>query len=257
MTAFMTRREALAALTGGATAILTGVEATAQVAEPEGCLIKAEHLAALGWNRASFGRHRPGDPLRTGTGNHALDRALGHALTNISKMFDQNPAFGFFDDSSRPNAYAYSGTIVQGTQGTVGFGRTLFRRLLGGFNDGGVSVMAVIAHEFGHISQFGARPTYQKLRSAHRSVKFVELHADLLAGYFVGRRKREVPNLPVVAALEQMYSIGDLDFNNPNHHGTPEERVRATAIGYGMGADDLPLPHVFSEGAEKVLMRFS
>ena len=157
MTALMTRREALAALTGGATAILTGAEATAQVAEPEGCLIKAEHLAALGWNRASFARHRPGDPLRTGTGDRALDRALGHALTKISKMFGQNPAFGFFDDSSRPNAYAYSGTIVQGTRGTVGFGRTLFRRLLGGFNDGGVSVMAVIAHEFGHIAQFGAR----------------------------------------------------------------------------------------------------
>lgn len=262
MTAFMTRREALAALTGGAAAFLTGAQSMAgadyedeetnySAAEPEGCLIQAEHLTALG--RASFGRHRPGDPLRTGTGNSTLDRGLGHALTNVKRVFSQNPGFGFYDDAGRPNAYAYSGTIVSDTQGTVGFGSTLFRELLRRFNDGGVSVMAVMAHEFGHISQFGARRTYQGLKSAHHTVKFVELHADLLAGYFLGWRKQELPSMPVIAALEHMYSIGDFKFNDPHHHGTPSERVWATSVGYGMGSDRLGLQHVFSRGAEIVL----
>ena len=56
--------------------------------------------------------------------------------------------------------------------------------------------------------------------------------------------------------MEKIYEIGDYDFNNPGHHGTPNERALATYDGYRMGYDGLAYRTVFSRGAERVLEIF-
>lgn len=52
------------------------------------------------------------------------------------------------------------------------------------------------------------------------------LHADFLAGWDIGIRALQLPgqvNLQEIA--KGMFDIGDFNFDNPSHHGTPEERA--------------------------------
>ena len=174
----------------------------------------------------------------------------------MSELFSEKPGFGFIDDSDGPNAYATTGTLVPGTWGTVCFGQTLFRDLLDRYQDQGLAVMAVAAHEFGHIAQFRSGVD-KRLDRYQPTVRRVELHADLLSGYFLGVRKRQQPSISVWAAGHTLYRIGDYEFHNPNHHGTPDERVAAAEAGFRLGHDGrAEFGQAFSWGVEHVLTNF-
>ena len=119
-----------------------------------------------------------------------------------------------------------------------------------------MSVMATIAHEFGHIAQYRSG-VIDKLENAHSTVKYVELHADLLLGYYLGVRKREEPTLSMWASGHSLFEIGDYDFNHPQHHGTPRERISAAEAGFEMGQDgEVSFERAFSEGIEVILSKF-
>ena len=163
----MSRREALAALLGGSTALLAVPKAhSVRLSTVRGCLIETAHLKALQRRGVSF--FQPGERLITTTGDRVLDRFLGRALVRLSGIFSERPGFGFVDDSDAPNAYATDHTQVQGTWGTVCFGRTLFRDLMDRYQDQGLAVMAVAAHEFGtyRAVSFRRRPGVAQ-KSAH------------------------------------------------------------------------------------------
>ena len=251
----MSRREALAALFGGSSALLgaSAVNAARFPVVRGGCLIESSRLAALGRGRRFF---QPGEPLIATTGDRTLDRALGRALVRLSELFSERPGFGFIDDSGGPNAYATDRTQVPGTWGTVCFGQTLFLDLLDRYQDQGLAVMAVAAHEFGHIAQFRSG-IHNRLIRYQSTVKRVELHADFLSGYFLGVRKRQQPSISVWAAGDTLYRIGDYEFQNPNHHGTPDERVAAAEAGFRLGHDNrAAFGQAFSWGVEYILTNF-
>ena len=251
----MSRREALAALLGGSVALLAAPKVhSVRLSTVRGCLIESTHLKALGKRGVSF--FRPGERLIATTGDHALDRSLGRALVRLSGMFSERPGFGFVDDSDAPNAYATDQTQVPGTWGTVCFGQTLFKDLMDRYQDQGLAVMAVAAHEFGHIAQFRSGVD-TRLLQYQPTVKRVELHADFLSGYFLGVRKRQQPSISVWAAGHTLYRIGDYEFNNPNHHGTPDERVAAAETGFKLGYDDgVEFGRAFSWGVEHILTNY-
>ena len=124
------------------------------------------------------------------------------------------------------------------------------------YQDQGLAVMAVAAHEFGHIAQFRSGVDGRLLRN-QRTVKRVELHADFLSGYFLGVRKRQQPSISVWAAGHTLYRIGDYEFHNPSHHGTPDERVAAAETGFGFGYDErVEFGQAFSQGVEHILTNF-
>lgn len=251
----MSRREALAALLGGSAALLTAPEAyPARLPAIRGCLIERAHLKALQEPNVNF--FRPSERLSSTTGDRELDRSLGRALVRLSALFSERPGFGFVDDSGAPNAYATNQTLVPRTWGTVCFGRSLFKDLMDRYADKGLAVMAVAAHEFGHIAQFRSGVDRQLLRD-QPTVKRVELHADFLSGYFLGVRKRQQPSISVWAAGHTLYQIGDYEFHDPNHHGTPDQRVAAAEAGFRLGHDErAEYGHAFSRGVEYVLANF-
>ena len=145
---------------------------------------------------------------------------------------------------------------MPGTWGTVLFGQALFEDLMSRYQDRGVAVLAVAAHEFGHIAQFRSGADGRLLRG-RPTVKRVELHADLLSGYFLGVRKRQQPSLSVWAAGHTLYRIGDYEFHDRNHHGTPDERVAAAEVGFRLGQDGgTDFGRAFSWGGEHVLKNF-
>lgn len=119
--------------------------------------------------------------------------------------------------------------------GTVLFGKDLLKAQLSE-DSGGVAVMAICSHEFGHIVQF-KKNLISKLNSGQSDVKRSELHADFLAGYFAAHRKHESPDFPAAEFAMVAHQLGDFE-ESPQHHGTPKERAAAIVEGFKTFKDD-------------------
>lgn len=154
-----------------------------------------------------------------------------------------NPGFRIIDDIGGPNAFAIDRTVIRGTRGTALFGINLITQELGP-KAGGYAVAGIAAHECAHIFQyfsaFGPR-----LTRGQTTAKAMELHADFLAGFYMGRKRGSDVNIEVFA--RSLYEKGDLNFNDPGHHGTPDERVTAMERGYSLARQNT----TFSDAAEK------
>jgi predicted metalloprotease len=148
-------------------------------------------------------------------------------------MFKVGPGFVFYDDYRVPNAFATPKTLLPERRGTVLMGMRLFSRYMTN-GDAGMTVIAICAHEFGHIHQM--QSTYNaQLSRLDETAKPVELHADFLAGFFLANRKEEHPDLELQGVGATFDRMGDTDFNSPQHHGTSHERIAAITAGYRFG----------------------
>jgi hypothetical protein len=114
----------------------------------------------------------------------------------VADFFGVNPAFGFYDPARLQNpisvereplnAFFYpEDTDIPGSKGTVGFGWYLFQREFYQYDNTGLTVITIVAHEFAHVLQFN-RGYLPALRVGFPLKS--ELHADFLAGYFLGTR---------------------------------------------------------------------
>jgi hypothetical protein len=198
------------------------------------CLVNGEE-AELGITAGLIESSRFSGEVGTSSGDRTLDRAIGTTLSRLSDLFEVHPGFGFFDDGQAPNAYATTRTMVPGTSGSVVFGVTLLRRQIQQAPSG-VSVMGVLAHEFGHIVQF-TTGVHRTLSAGQSTARLAELHADFLAGYYAGRRARSNTGMDTDSLGDAFRAIGDMNREHPNHHGTPRERVRALTAGFRHGKD--------------------
>jgi hypothetical protein len=203
---------------------LGDVEGCALIGGDERLLNEADLSAAGKSGSGGFG-----DLSRT-TGNNAMNVALDGAIKKISDVFEVMPGFAFCDDSESPNAWATPRSYIPGTDSTVVFGKTLFRRLMK-FDDSGISVIIVVAHEFGHVRQF-ATDAYSRLMDNRKNSKLLELHADYQAGFYIGRLKANHADASFWKAGHKLWELGDYGFNNPGHHGTPDERAAAAEAGF-------------------------
>lgn len=168
------------------------------------------------------------------TGDAAADKLLGRALVRMSQRFGVAPAFSFYREQGSPNAYATRETTTSGTWGSVVFGRRLFDQQFARYDDGGMSVVAIMAHEFAHIVQYRNKLEKELLRG-EPTVRRMELHADYLAGWYLGHMKQVNPQVSLWASGDTFKRIGDYGYNDPDHHGTPEQRLAATEAGFAIG----------------------
>ncbi len=176
------------------------------------------------------------------SGDQRLDTAFGHMLADLAGKFDERPGFGFFDDTGAPNAYATNQTYMPNTRGTVLMGQTFMNSFLRQSQFGDILVMAVCAHEFGHIKQYFHENGrgYDRLMGMHSTVKYVELHADFLAGFYVGMRANGYSEEQLVTLGRGWEASGDTAFHDPGHHGTHAERIAAIETGYRMAINARP-----------------
>jgi uncharacterized protein len=96
---------------------------------------------------------------------------------------------------------------------------------------GDAALAYIIAHEYAHAMQtaFGFEPSVAPIS---------EIQADCLAGAYLA----EIPNLMFDEKdLEEIgsfaYDVGDFYYWSEQHHGTPEQRVQAVAIGFVSGLE--------------------
>lgn len=181
----------------------------------------------------------------SGDGN--LDRALIAELRNIISVIPVGPGFKYIKDPS-PNAYATSETHVPGTQGTVLLGMNLIKEEIQASSYGGVAVAGICAHECGHIFQFFSDYS-DKLKG--ETAKLIELHADFIAGYYMGRR-RQFSSDRIAVFARSLFAKGDYSYNDPDHHGTPEQRFDALKRGYEVGLANTPFERAVQDGVNEV-----
>src|SRR5262245_20009182 len=199
-----------------------------------GCMIPddlAERFFASSSHQQTF--EKGDEPMPGGSGDPEFDFALAQTLVKIGAVLDVLPGFAFYDDGESPAAKAVRKSPVAKAHGAVLFGLRLLRRTRVELEHPEVAVTAVCAHEFGHILQY--RYDIHKTLiegQAQPTVKRVELHADFVAGYFAGIRKLEKPDFPAAIFPVKLRSMGDNDFNDPQHHGTPDERAAAAVQGF-------------------------
>jgi hypothetical protein len=180
-------------------------------------------------------------PFFKTTGNPSLDLRFNQEAAMIASVFGVAPNLLLFNDSGSPNAFASPNNTYPGYTGTVFIGVTLLRDELWSMNTGEYAVAGILAHEFSHILQFAKASS---LSGAQR-----ELHADYMAGYYLGKKSYFLPTR-IANFATSLYNKGDYAFWSPAHHGTPEERVKAMVAGFknrGALLDD-----AFSDGEDFV-----
>ncbi len=199
-------------------------------------------------NRRSFGCYVPRDEAPTffaetdtaqrfqfGTeeieprsGNRQLDYALAQTLAKLSQVFDVLPGFAYYRDHNSPNALATPEQLLDRTDGTVLFGLQMLQQLLRRPEHPDASIVAVCAHEFGHI--VGFKTGLIERLAPNRSNPFrAEQHADYLAGYFSGLRRLDRNDYPAVVFAQTQESFGG---PTRGSHGTGAERAEAVVEGF-------------------------
>lgn len=175
------------------------------------------------------------NPIRR-TGNSDFDYASAQMLANVSDIFGILPGFCYFKGGPSFNAFATPDKLMKNPDGTVIFGKDLLLQIMD-FEEGPEAAFAgICAHEFAHIVQFklGLMDILMNDDTARKS----ELHADFLAGYFVGTKKKNNPNFHAAVVADTFSKLGDDDFRSPTHHGTPEERARSIIMGFNSSYRD-------------------
>lgn len=209
-----------------------------------GCFVNAQSLNSLVDGRnPRFGSISVDDPMIGFSGDREFDRALGRQLVRLAATFRVNPAFAYVDDRLDRNAIASPSTRVRGTWGTVLFGINFMRSILSGATGGDIAVLGVCAHEFAHIFQFRTG-YFDRLQAMYYTSKPYELHADFLAGYFVGLTKAMHPSITLDALHDSFYRMGTYDARDPDFHGTPAERAQAITLGIRSATSGLSLDGV-------------
>lgn len=87
-------------------------------------------------------------------------------------------------------------------------------------------IAGILAHEWAHQVQF----RYGWMQTGEPTVRRTELEADMWSGLYMGMAKNWAgPQMS--AYFQALFNLGDYQFNNRNHHGTPNQRMSAGATG--------------------------
>ena len=145
----------------------------------------------------------------------AVQLALAITLAKLSDLLGILPGFAFFNEGTGgQNAFASRSRRLGRDDGSVVFGQVMFGKLMQSQDSPELGVAAVCSHEFGHILQF-KMDLQNRLVGPDGRVKRLELHADYLAGYFAGLRKRERADFPAAIFAQTQYDFGDTAYAEP------------------------------------------
>ena len=179
--------------------------------------------------------------------NYDDDKANLYA-DSIATLFKIYPQFLKGDHSAFTfNQFAIPDTTIANV-GQVPAKIIIGDGLLEGFDKlgyGDIAPQAVLAHEFGHHIQYelGILKTGMKLNP--KTSRRIELMADAYAGYFLSHTRGgalELAKLQKVA--EVFFNTGDCNFTIDSHHGSPDQRKKATEWGYNLAINAQERSHI-------------
>ncbi len=156
--------------------------------------------------------------LLSSLGNAQMDAAFAQDIARQNEFWGLPTTVNVYYDCDGLNALSFN-------QHVIIYGYGLFWKLGSEAQDYNVTT-GVLAHEFGHQVQFAAGWVYPGPTARAR-----ELEADGFGGFYYYLRLGWSSQQIQGDFLSTLSSIGDTNFTDPGHHGTPQER--ATMGGYG------------------------
>ena len=167
------------------------------------------------------------------------------AATLVQDVLNSSPAL---DGGRNPiftlNAFAFSAEgetdpIFQGIPDKMIWGEGLANGL-DALGLGTAGAQAVIGHEMGHHVQFEDN-LFDSPLTGPEATRRTELMADGFGTYFVAhKRGLGFKGVKLHKAEQAFFEVGDCAFDNPGHHGTPNQRLRASLWGAGLAAKATP-----------------
>lgn len=214
--------------------------ATAALAPFCPCCVAASRPKRGCMLRAAAARDAERPVLVSSSGSKEIDGLCFGEVDRLNRSFEVSAAFGFYDDSRGANALAVD-SIYDRTRkdGAVLMGRSLVMLLAAGDAQANMlPILAVLAHEWGHIRQYKSRVV------ADWGVHF-ELSADFLAGWYLSYQEK-VTDAGMARVVGEFARLGDTGFTREDHHGTPAQRSRMLAFAFnGLQSPD------FTPGTER------
>lgn len=172
------------------------------------------------------------------TGSGKLDKILIDEALSMIKNFNVQVNLYAYDDASSPNAVTIPSYSV------IMMGKTLMLDELANTYSAN-SIIAIMAHEFAHLLQ----AKYQLNKNGGWIGKYPELHADFLAGWYIGKKKylddNEIKNI-----AESFWNKGDANYYNIDHHGTKYERK--FAFMHGFECSNMLVDDAYEKGAKLI-----
>jgi hypothetical protein len=178
------------------------------------------------------------------SGNREIDQLVSKEAMSFGKTINVVCNIFYVDDGSSYNAFASQNVTDNMVQdGSVYLGEHLLRDKLWKLTSAKLAIIAVLAHEYAHVWQYKA--------GYGLSGRQQELHADFLAGYYLGKKGyvslSELKNF----ADTLYYSIVSMGFFDTESHGSVEERGAAMIGGFKMRHENIGA--AYSKGLLSIL----
>jgi hypothetical protein len=164
------------------------------------------------------------------------------SVATLFNMYPQflngnHPAFSFNQNATPDTTFAGVGRIpakiIVGDGVLQGF-ETL------GFGD--IAPQAILAHEYAHHIQYDLGILVRGWQSSEELIpktsRRIELMCDAYAAYYLAHpRGAAMQGESVQQFLELFFNLGDCEFKDNGHHGTPTQRKAAAEWGYKLATD--------------------
>lgn len=186
-------------------------------------LLNLSLLQSIGYSQCYFGEATTIWKHGKTTGVPEVDALINQQDNQLMSFFELSiDLYVGGEDPNEANAFFYPACQHEGCTGEIWLGLNLMVDLFQK-EYGSQRLQAVFAHEYAHALQ------HKHGWAGLGSLK--ELHADYLAGFFMGSKKN-VTSAELSAFIDQFYSMGDNNFFSPYHHGTHLERGCAFKEGF-------------------------
>lgn len=157
------------------------------------------------------------------------------AQTILKRYYGVDPDLTFYDDGDNVNAFATRQRITAAcnTDGAIIIGKKLIAsEMEASPGYWGTSLMFILAHEYSHIAQFKHGLDFESPNQ--------ELHADYVAGWFLGTIVRVFPTAGInfEIAKRTVESKVATKSGAPESHGTTTQRIASLSAGYNCGRDN-------------------
>jgi hypothetical protein len=176
------------------------------------------------WANGRF-NFQPGDILAS-TGVVTLDHFIFDQSVELMILFRVVPELRFLTGEAAKTAFAFPGSEATFSCGTIYLGNRLLLGEMAATDRGFPAIVGILAHEFGHILQYKMNGGNVTLRPE------LELHADFLAGYYLGKREF-VRASDIELFLRTLFEHADPAswYRRPGH-GNGDQRATVMLAGY-------------------------
>jgi hypothetical protein len=189
-----------------------------------------------------------GDSLGVITANQRVSKELISVARRYNMLAEHLPGLRYAFGSHTDDAWVDPESMVKGHQFTMILGKDrVFEQIIAIDDHYSVGLQILLAHEMAHVCQMRSKMVDSALNAPDLGVRFLEQHADYMAGWCFGMDRTWDGNA-LARAITDVTSWGDSCVNSPDSHGFGHERAEAFAEGFKKARHNVAFDDMLSLG---------